>query len=96
MLRGEYGNLLEAKQQRLVEGEMLFIPARAANLPVNNKPVMLLSLVFAPTWLGLSFYDSRTTSLLHPARQIQLSACNAVKVKSDAYRLTHLRCFAAG
>ncbi|HHZ4248155.1 TPA: hypothetical protein ACWCIL_005489, partial [Escherichia coli] len=53
--RGEYGNLLEAKQQRLVEGEMLFIPARAANLPVNNKPVMLLSLVFAPTWLGLSF-----------------------------------------
>ena len=47
VLRGEYGNLLEAKQQRLVEGEMLFIPARAANLPVNNKPVMLLSLVFA-------------------------------------------------
>ena len=37
VLRGEYGNLLEAKQQRLVEGEMLFIPARAANLPVNNK-----------------------------------------------------------
>lgn len=56
VLRGEYGNLLEAKQQRMVEGEMLFIPARAANLPVNNKPVMLLSLVFAPTWLGLSFY----------------------------------------
>lgn len=37
MLRGEYGNLLEAKQQRMVEGEMLFIPARAANLPINNK-----------------------------------------------------------
>ena len=31
VLRGEYGNLLEAKQQRMVEGEMLFIPARAAN-----------------------------------------------------------------
>ncbi len=72
VLRGEYGNLLEAKQQRMVEGETPFIPARAANLPINNKPVMLLSLVFAPTWLGLSFYDSRTTSLLHPARQIQL------------------------
>lgn len=86
VLRGEYGNLLEAKQQRMVEGEMLFIPARAANLPINNKPVMLLSLVFAPTWLGLSFYDSRTTSLLHPARQIQLpslflyhSICNWVQ-----------------
>ncbi len=49
VLRGEYGNLLEAKQQRMVEGEMLFIPARAANLPINNKPVMLLSTVFAPT-----------------------------------------------
>ena len=29
VLRGEYGNLLEAKQQRMVEGEMLFIPASA-------------------------------------------------------------------
>ena len=55
VLRGEYGNLLEAKQQRMVEGEMLFIPARAANLPVNNKPVMLLSPVFAPTGLGYRF-----------------------------------------
>ncbi len=53
VLRGEYGNLLEAKQQRMVEGEMLFIPARAANLPVNNKPVMLLSsgVRTDPAWL---------------------------------------------
>ena len=81
VLRGEYGNLLEAKQQRMVEGEMLFIPARAANLPVNNKPVMLLSLVFAPTWLGLSFYDSRTTSCCILLARSSFPACNAVKVK---------------
>lgn len=90
MLRGEYGNLLEAKQQRMVEGEMLFIPARAANLPVNNKPVMLLSLVFAPTWLGLSFYDSRTTSLLHPARQIQLPSLQRGEGEAMLTALTHL------
>ncbi|MGL5699519.1 MAG: AraC family transcriptional regulator, partial [Kluyvera sp.] len=48
VLRGEYGNLLEKTQHHLTEGEMLFIPARAANLPISDKPVMLLSLVFAP------------------------------------------------
>lgn len=96
VLRGEYGNLLEAKQQRLVEGEMLFIPARAANLPINNKPVMLLSLVFAPTWLGLSFYDSRTTSLLHPARQIQLPSLQRGEGEAILTALTHLSRFAAG
>lgn len=90
VLRGEYGNLLEAKQQRMVEGEMLFIPARAANLPINNKPVMLLSLVFAPTWLGLSFYDSRTTSLLHPARQIQLPSLQRGEGEAMLTALTHL------
>ena len=69
---------------------MLFIPARAANLPVNNKPVMLLSLVFAPTWLGLSFYDSRTTSLLHPARQIQLPSLQRGEGEAMLTALTHL------
>ncbi len=70
--------------------EMLFIPARAANLPINNKPVMLLSLVFAPTWLGLSFYDSRTTSLLHPARQIQLPSLQRGEGEAMLTALTHL------
>ncbi|VED34577.1 AraC family transcriptional regulator [Escherichia coli] len=74
----------------MVEGEMLFIPARAANLPINNKPVMLLSLVFAPTWLGLSFYDSRTTSLLHPARQIQLPSLQRGEGEAMLTALTHL------
>ena len=69
---------------------MLFIPARAANLPVNNKPVLLLSLVFAPTWLGLSFYDSRTTSLLHPARQIQLPSLQRGEGEAMLTALTHL------
>ena len=89
VLRGEYGNLLEAKQQRLVEGEMLFIPARAANLPVNNKPVMLLSRCSLRP-LGLSFYDSRTTSLLHPARQIQLPSLQRGEGEAMLTALTHL------
>lgn len=81
VLRGEYGNLLEAKQQRMVEGEMLFIPARAANLPVNNKPVMLLSTVFAPTRLGLSFTIAVPRRCCILLARSSFPACNAVKVK---------------
>lgn len=46
VLRGEYSNLLQKQQHNLAEGDMLFIPAKAANLPGGDKPVMLLSLVF--------------------------------------------------
>lgn len=80
VLRGEYGNLLEAKQQRMVEGEMLFIPARAANLPINNKPVMLLS------WCSHRLAGYRFT-IAAPRRccillaRSNFPACNAAKVK---------------
>lgn len=56
----------------------------------TTKPMMLLSLVFAPTWLGLSFYDSRTTSLLHPARQIQLPSLQRGEGEAMLTALTHL------
>lgn len=80
VLRGEYGNLLEAKQQRLVEGEMLFIPARAANLPVNNKPVMLLSGVCANGWdYRFTIAAQRRCCIL--LAKSNFPACNAVKVK---------------
>ena len=38
VLRGEYGNLLEAKQQRMVEGEMLFIPCLLYTSIVCTSP----------------------------------------------------------
>ncbi len=81
VLRGEYGNLLEAKQQRMVEGEMLFIPARAANLPINNKPVMLLSSVFAPTGLGYRFTIAVPRRCCILLARSNFPACNAAKVK---------------
>lgn len=81
VLRGEYGNLLEAKQQRMVEGEMLFIPARAANLPVNNKPVLLLSLVFARPGLGYRFTIAAPRRCYILLARSSFPACNAVKVK---------------
>lgn len=90
VLRGEYGNQLEKTQHRLTEGEMLFIPARAANLAVSDKPVMLLSLVFAPSWLGLSFYENRTTSLLRPARRIELPHLQRGEGEAMLTALTHL------
>ncbi|EAN5159568.1 helix-turn-helix transcriptional regulator [Salmonella enterica] len=90
VLRGEYGNQLEKTQRRLTEGEMLFIPARAANLPVSDKPVMLLSLVFAPSWLGLSFYENRTASLLRPVRRIELTHLQRGEGEAMLTALTHL------
>lgn len=90
VLRGEYGNQLEKTQRRLTEGEMLFIPARAANLPVSDKPVMLLSLVFAPSWLGLSFYENRTASLLRPVRRIELPHLQRGEGEAMLTALTHL------
>lgn len=69
---------------------MLFIPARAANLPVSDKPVMLLSLVFAPAWLGLSFYDNRTASLLRPVRRIELPHLQRGEGEAILTALTHL------
>ncbi|POT59917.1 AraC family transcriptional regulator [Citrobacter amalonaticus] len=90
VLRGEYGNQLEKRQHHLSEGEMLFIPARAANLPVSDKPVMLLGLVFAPAWLGVSFYDNRTTSLLRPIRRIELPHLQRGEGEAMLTALTHL------
>lgn len=61
VLRGEYGNLLEAKQQRMVEGEMLFIPARAAIFSitafVTGFRIIMPSRSPARAWL--SFLISR-------------------------------------
>lgn len=90
VLRGEYGNQLEKTQRRLTEGEMLFIPARAANLAVSDKPVMLLSLVFAPSWLGLLFYENRTASLLRPTRRIELPHLQRGEGEAMLTALTHL------
>lgn len=45
VLRGEYGNRLVAGQQPLHQGEMLFLPAQAASVPVFERPVMLLSIL---------------------------------------------------
>ncbi len=80
VLRGEYGNLL--KQSNNVWWKEKCCLFRHARLFTDQqqtgdavKPGVRTDLV------GLSFYDSRTTSLLHPARQISFPACNAVKVK---------------
>lgn len=68
VLRGDYGNRLVPEQKHIRQGEMLFIPTRAANAPVFDKPVMLLSIVFAPSWLGLTFHDCRNTPSAPPRK----------------------------
>ncbi|KVJ39443.1 transcriptional regulator [Enterobacter hormaechei subsp. steigerwaltii] len=52
VLRGEYGNRLVAGQQTLRQGEMLFLPAQAASVPVFERPVMLLSTDESPNDFG--------------------------------------------
>lgn len=59
VLRGEYGNLLEADQKALGQGDLLFIPANGVNQPAWNKDVLLLGIVFAPAYLSLTFHDKR-------------------------------------
>lgn len=72
VLRGVYGNQLEAEQAAIGPGEMLFIPPRAANVPQFPRPAMVLSLVFAPAWLGLAFYHSRKGEIPAPGRKVEL------------------------
>ena len=72
VLRGEYGNRLSPDQRHISQGEMLYIPPRAANAPQFDKPVMVLSLVFATAWLGLTFYDYRRGNTAVPLRKIEL------------------------
>lgn len=87
VLRGVYGNQLIPEQKAIRQGEMLFLPAQAANVPVFDLPVMLLSIVFAPSWLGLAFQvagngqPQRKVELPHPER----GECAAILMA-----LTHL------
>ena len=90
VLRGEYGNRLVAEQAHISQGEMLFIPARASNAPMFDKPVMLLSIVFAPSWLGLAFHDGRNGQSVHPQRKIELSHPERGERTAILMALTHL------
>ncbi|MEW5559510.1 AraC family transcriptional regulator [Enterobacter asburiae] len=72
VLRGEYGNRLDEGQRHMTQGEMLFIPPRAANLPEFTRPAMVLSMVFAPAWTGMAFYDSRGGGTPAPLRKIDV------------------------
>jgi len=73
VLRGEYGNKLEQAQRTLTQGEMLFIPPRAANLPLFTRSAMVLSMVFAPAWTGMAFYDCRSGGTPGPLRKIEIA-----------------------
>lgn len=87
VLRGVYGNRLIAAQKAIRQGEMLFLPAQAATMPIFEPPVMLLSVVFAPSWLGLAFQapghglPAKKVDIPHPER----GECTAMLMA-----LTHL------
>lgn len=61
ILRGEYDNLLGPTQTTLVPGDLLYIPAWSASRPGWKKDVLLLGIVFTPSYLSLAFYDKRVS-----------------------------------
>ncbi|HHA1336940.1 TPA: helix-turn-helix transcriptional regulator [Enterobacter hormaechei subsp. xiangfangensis] len=90
VLRGEYGNRLVAGQQTLCQGEMLFLPAQAASVPVFERPVMLLSILFAPSWLGLVFHDTRHGRSVPAQRHVELPHPERGECAAMLMALTHL------
>ena len=90
VLRGEYGNRLIAEQKSLMQGEMLFLPARSASVPIFDKPTMLLSIVFAPSWLGLLFHDARSGESVYPQRNLELPHPERGERTAMLMALTHL------
>ncbi|WP_049008060.1 helix-turn-helix transcriptional regulator [Enterobacter cloacae] len=87
VLRGVYGNPLLPEQKAIRQGEMLFIPAQAATMPVFEKPVMLLSIVFASSWLGLAFQAHRSGQ---PQRKVELPHLERGECAAMLMALTHL------
>jgi len=87
VLRGVYGNQLIPEQKAIRQGEMLFVPAQAANVPMFEKPVMLLSIVFAPAWLGLAFQGAGNGQ---PQRNVQLPHPERGECAAMLMALTHL------
>ncbi len=90
VLRGEYGNGLIVEQKQISQGEMLFLPAHAANVPVFKKQAMLLSIVFAPSWLGLHFHDARKNDAGIAQRKMVLPHPERGERTAILMALTHL------
>ncbi|VFS16787.1 AraC family transcriptional regulator [Enterobacter cancerogenus] len=90
VLRGEYGNLLIAEQKAIRQGEMLFLPSRTVCSPTFARPVMLLSIIFAPSWLGLAFQDARSGQAVEPQRKVELPHPERGECAAMLTALTHL------
>lgn len=90
VLRGEYGNLLIAEQKAIRQGEMLFLPSRTVCSPTFARPVMLLSIIFAPSWLGLAFQDARSGQAVDPQRKVELPHPERGECAAMLTALTHL------
>lgn len=89
VLRGEYGNRLVAGQQILRQGNAVS-SRQAASVPVFERPVMLLSILFAPSWLGLEFHDSRHGQSVPAQRHVELPHPERGECAAMLMALTHL------
>lgn len=69
---------------------MLFLPACAASVPVFERPVMLLSILFAPSWLGLVFHDTRHGRSVPAQQHVELPHPERGECAAMLMALTHL------
>lgn len=83
VLRGSYTAEKPAGTSiTLAHGDALFIPAFASSQPTWDKDVLLLSVLFAPSYIGFHFFDKRAaTAGFHRLRTLEITQQNAEEIE---------------
>ena len=83
VLRGSYtADKSAGTSVTLSNGDALFIPAFASSQPRWDKNVLLLSVLFAPSYIGFNFFDKRVaTAGFHRLRTLEITQQNAEEIE---------------
>ncbi|WP_413733994.1 helix-turn-helix transcriptional regulator [Sodalis sp. RH21] len=92
VLRGEYAtDAGAAPAQRFQQGDMLFIPAERRPAPLWPGETLLLSVLFAPSWLGFTFIDKRAAEAdFRRRRTLEIPLRDAGELDYILQALNHL------
>ncbi|RDA66066.1 AraC family transcriptional regulator [Hafnia paralvei] len=96
VLRGTYTtsarlNDDDLRHGTLMHGDLLFIPAYSNSQPIWEKDVLLLSLLFTPSYIGFSFFDKRAASAgFHRLRKLEVPQQNAGELEHILQALSYL------
>ncbi|WP_025122442.1 MULTISPECIES: AraC family transcriptional regulator [unclassified Serratia (in: enterobacteria)] len=92
VLRGEYPIWGEGERPVTLEhGDTLWLPAHSWHQPCWGKDVLLLSILFAPAWLGFQLIDHRVAKAgPQRLRQIEVPQQNAGELEHIIQALNYL------